>query len=154
MRPLHTDLRGANVQTSPCTGRPSHVRSSQSTRLAGAATLCCHALHWQAQPREILAVHASGGRCHPLLPCTSQSCADHRGTAPSSHAQHARKRRRRSWQPLLTPPGVSRSPAAPWTVARQAPLSRRFPRQECWRGLPFPSLGDLPAQELKPSLLL
>ena len=30
------------------------------------------------------------------------------------------------------------------TVARQAPLSMRFPRQEYWRGLPFPSLGDLP----------
>ena len=26
-----------------------------------------------------------------------------------------------------------------WTVARQAPLSMRFPRQEYWSGLPFPS---------------
>ena len=26
-----------------------------------------------------------------------------------------------------------------WTVARQAPLSMGFPRQECWSGLPFPS---------------
>ena len=25
------------------------------------------------------------------------------------------------------------------TVARQAPLSKRFPRQEYWSGLPFPS---------------
>ena len=32
----------------------------------------------------------------------------------------------------------------PWTVARQAPLSRGFSRQECWSGLPFPSPGDLP----------
>ena len=30
----------------------------------------------------------------------------------------------------------------PWTVALQAPLSMRFPRQEYWSGLPFPSLGD------------
>ena len=30
-----------------------------------------------------------------------------------------------------------------WTVARQAPLSRRFPRQEHWSGLPFPTPGDL-----------
>ena len=32
----------------------------------------------------------------------------------------------------------------PWTVARQAPLSVGFLRQEYWSGLPFPSLGDLP----------
>ena len=30
-----------------------------------------------------------------------------------------------------------------WTVARQAPLSMGFPRQEYWSGLPFPSPGDL-----------
>ena len=32
----------------------------------------------------------------------------------------------------------------PWTVARQAPLSMGFPRQEYWNGLPFPPPGDLP----------
>ena len=32
----------------------------------------------------------------------------------------------------------------PWTVAHQAPLSMGFSRQEYWRGLPFPSPGDLP----------
>ena len=31
----------------------------------------------------------------------------------------------------------------PWTAAHQAPLSMRFPRQEYWSGLPFPSPGDL-----------
>ena len=31
----------------------------------------------------------------------------------------------------------------PWTVANQAPLSVRFPRQECWSWLPFPSPEDL-----------
>ena len=30
-----------------------------------------------------------------------------------------------------------------WTVARQAPLSMGFSRQEYWSGLPFPSPGDL-----------
>ena len=30
-----------------------------------------------------------------------------------------------------------------WTVAHQTPLSMRFPRQEYWSGLPFPSPGDL-----------
>ena len=32
----------------------------------------------------------------------------------------------------------------PWTVARQAPLSMEFSRQEYWSGLPFSSPGDLP----------
>ena len=32
----------------------------------------------------------------------------------------------------------------PQTVARQAPLSMGFPRQEYWSGLPFPSPVDLP----------
>ena len=34
--------------------------------------------------------------------------------------------------------------ATPRTITHQAPLSRRFPRQEPWSGLPFPSPGDLP----------
>ena len=39
-----------------------------------------------------------------------------------------------------------------WAVARQAPLSMEFARQEYWSGLPFPSPGDLPdpGVELKP----
>ena len=36
------------------------------------------------------------------------------------------------------------------TVARQAPLSMRFPRQEYWSGLLFPSPGDLPNPGVKP----
>ena len=38
----------------------------------------------------------------------------------------------------------------PWTVARQAPLSMGFSRQEYWTGLPFPSPGDLPDPEIEP----
>ena len=34
--------------------------------------------------------------------------------------------------------------AGPPTVARQAPLSVEFPRQEYWSSLPFPPPGDLP----------
>ena len=40
--------------------------------------------------------------------------------------------------------------ATPRTVARQAPLSMGFSREEYWCGLPFPSLGDLPDPEIKP----
>ena len=36
-----------------------------------------------------------------------------------------------------------------WTVARHAPLSMRFPRQEYWSGLPFPSPGNLLDPEIK-----
>ena len=39
---------------------------------------------------------------------------------------------------------------APWTVAHQAPLSMEFPRQEYWRGLPFPSPWDLPNPGIEP----
>ena len=38
----------------------------------------------------------------------------------------------------------------PWTVAHQAPPSMGFSRQEYWRGLPFPSPGDLPDPGIKP----
>ena len=41
----------------------------------------------------------------------------------------------------------------PWTVAHQAPLSMRFSSQEYWSGWPFPSPGDLPDPEIKPTSL-
>ena len=37
-----------------------------------------------------------------------------------------------------------------WTEAHQAPLCVRFPRQEYWSGLPFPSSGNLPNSGIKP----
>ena len=40
--------------------------------------------------------------------------------------------------------------ASPWTVARQAPPSMGFSRQECWSVLPFPSPGDLPDPGIEP----
>ena len=33
--------------------------------------------------------------------------------------------------------------ATPWTAAYQAPLSMGFSRQECWSGVPLPSLNSL-----------
>ena len=41
----------------------------------------------------------------------------------------------------------------PWTVARQAPLSMGFSRQEYWSMLPFSSPGDHPNPGLNPGLL-
>ena len=40
--------------------------------------------------------------------------------------------------------------STPWTVAYQAPPSMGFSRQEYWRGLPFPSPGDLPDSGIEP----
>ena len=40
--------------------------------------------------------------------------------------------------------------ATPWTVAWQAPLPMRFPRQEYWSGLTFPSPGDLSNPGIEP----
>ena len=39
--------------------------------------------------------------------------------------------------------------ATAWTVARQAPLSMRFSRQEYWSGLPFSTPGHLPHPGIK-----
>ena len=44
--------------------------------------------------------------------------------------------------------------ANPWTVARQSPLSKGFPRQEYWSGLPYPYLGEIPNSEMNPGMEL
>ena len=41
-----------------------------------------------------------------------------------------------------------------WTVARQAPLSMGFSRQEYWSGLPRPPPEDLPDSGIKPACLM
>ena len=38
----------------------------------------------------------------------------------------------------------------PWTAVHQAPLSTEFSRQGYWKGLPFPTPGDLPDPRIKP----
>ena len=43
--------------------------------------------------------------------------------------------------------------ATPWTVARQAPLSMGFPRQEYWSGLPCSPPGDLSDPGIEPMSL-
>ena len=40
-----------------------------------------------------------------------------------------------------------------WAVARQAPLSMGFSRQEYWSALPCPPLGNLPDPGIKPMSL-
>ena len=40
-----------------------------------------------------------------------------------------------------------------WTCSPSGPLSMGYSRQECWSGLPFPSLRDLPDPGIKPTSL-
>ena len=42
----------------------------------------------------------------------------------------------------------------PWTVARHAPPSMEFSRQEYWSGLPFPPPGDRPDPGIEPMSLV
>ena len=48
---------------------------------------------------------------------------------------------------------MSNSFVTPWAVARQAPLSMRFPRQEYWSGLLFCSSGNPPDPRIEPGVL-
>ena len=45
---------------------------------------------------------------------------------------------------------ITQYSATPWSIARQAPLSMEFSRQEWCGGLPFPSPGDLPNPGIEP----
>ena len=44
------------------------------------------------------------------------------------------------WKVKVKSLGHVRLVATPWTAAHQAPLSMGFSRQECWSGVPLPSL--------------
>ena len=44
--------------------------------------------------------------------------------------------------------------STPQTVARQAPVSMGFSRQEYWSGLPFPLPGDLSDPGIEPKSLM
>ena len=50
---------------------------------------------------------------------------------------------------MLVTQSVSDPLRPPWTVARQAPLSMGFSKQEYWSGLSFPSPGNLPDPGIK-----
>ena len=44
--------------------------------------------------------------------------------------------------------------ATPWTIALQTLLSMEFSKQEYWRGLSFPTPGDLPDPGIEPGSLV
>ena len=73
-----------------------------------------------------------------LVGCSPWGCKESGTTEHLSTAQHIHFRMR-VWS------------LQPWTISHQAPLSMGFPRQEYWSVLPFPSPGDLPDPEIKPT---
>ena len=58
------------------------------------------------------------------------------------------------WQYLRSVAQFSRLFVVLWTVARQAPLSMGFPRQEYWNGVLFPTPRDLPDPGMVPIFLV
>ena len=55
---------------------------------------------------------------------------------------------------LMLSHSVMSDSVTPWTVARQAPLSIGFLRQEYWNGLPVPPPGNLPDPGIEPVSLV
>ena len=114
-----------------------HGVAKSRTRLSN-FTLTFHFMHWrrQWQPTPVFLSGESQG-WGSLVSCRLQGRTESDTTEVTQQQQ----------QQSLTHVQLF---ATPWTVARQAPLSIGFPRQEYCNGLPFPSLGDLPDPEVKP----
>ena len=75
-----------------------------------------------------------------------KSCLSHYFSGPCSSLSRAIPDRRK-WNLLTSLPGwtlvsYDHTFVNTWSVARQAPLPRRFFRQEYWSELPFPSPGE------------
>ena len=90
--------------------------------------------------------HGAGRRlqespARPLCPAGEETGTQGPGALPRSHTAGAGQG---CAIRLLFSHSVGLTLWTPWTVARQAPLSTGFPRQECWRGFACPSPGDLP----------
>ena len=54
------------------------------------------------------------------------------------------------WHVCILSSSVMSDSVTPWTVARQAPLSMGFSRQEYWSELLCPPPGDLPDPGIQP----
>ena len=65
------------------------------------------------------------------------------------HGKKQKKKKKGLW-PKSIKVLVAQSCPTPQTVARQAPPSIAFSRQECWIGLPYPSPGDISDQGTEP----
>ena len=112
---------------------------------------------------QVFVIHVQGSG---LLMERRRGLDAHRGQHPpgwvlSGHSTEAESRSgNSSWWKTLLPPkkvfcchlvaSVVSDCATLWAVARQAPLSVGFSRQEYWSGLPWLPPGDLPNPGTKP----
>ena len=118
--------------------RGARVKTSQRCEQAGYSEKCRKASVWMAERRLVSKALWSTVGSRDLMPWTA-------GSHPKwwsdlsviilSHFSHVHL--------FVTL----------WAVARQAPLSMGFSRQEYWSGLPCPSPGDLPDPGIEPMAL-
>ena len=69
---------------------------------------------------------------------------------PESILANKLSQRKVTWKERKWSCSVVSDSATLWAVVYQAPLSMGFSRQQYWRGLPFPSPGDLPDSGIGP----
>ena len=140
------------------------VKSLSCVRLLATPWTAAH----QAPPSLGFSRKNTGVGCHFLLQCMkvksesedAQSCltlSDPMDCSPPGSSVHGIFQAR-----VLEWGAIAFSGSSPvqlfatlWTVARQAPLSIGFRRQEYWSRLPFPSPGNLPdsgIEALSPAL--
>ena len=91
-------------------------------------------------------------QCCSFLPCRRRNSATRWHVSPVCGSPPRPGHRRAAPRPLSISyiDDFSSSLRPPWTVAHQAPPSVGFSRQDYWRGLPFPSPGDLPNPGMEP----
>ena len=109
----------------------------------------CTPWHVSVSPRGGMGPHPSAPDghptpAHPLRP--AHPCVP-AVRCTQAHAPYATAQRPPHERELLS--RVRLFPT-PWTVARQAPLSNGFSRQEYWSGLPCPPPGDRPDPGIQP----
>ena len=109
------------------------------------------------------ACHAAAVREGPAFyssVCCSARCVERRGGGRAAGGQDRGLCRRGRAQTSSCCPcvgllrcSVGPDSLRPHGLARQAPLSVGFPRQECCSGVPFPPPGDLPNPGMEPTSL-
>ena len=78
-----------------------------------------------------------------LMAMNSESTAKHSQPIRGMHSRVRTTMNSEKWKVKVKSLSRVQLFETPWTVARQAPLSMGFSRQEYWSGLPFPFPGDL-----------
>ena len=137
----------------PSQGTKGTSEFAQSTEMP--FSLCVH-LHWLPHQSRVLISVALNHLSDAIVvhswyrqETTHRDCM-REPTSPEAAPKLPTSTGGLHWLLLFRCQVTSDSFATPWTAARQAPLSMRFPRQEYWSGFPFPSPGDLPDPGIEP----